>query len=121
MFFFGSLSTFFPYLIYISVVWICVLIGVRGQFFSGLLSLNQEQKEVTTESKSTFTDNDCFVPEIFASERNTSKDKSIVEEELYYFFFLVFYKSVNYTIPDRIVTEMRISGHFLRAPPSHIS
>lgn len=33
MFFFGGYSTILPYLVYLSIVWICILIGVKGDIW----------------------------------------------------------------------------------------
>ena len=33
MFFFGGYSTILPYLVYLSIVWVCILIGVKGDIW----------------------------------------------------------------------------------------
>ena len=120
MFFFGSISTFLPYLIYISVVWICVLIGIRGQIFSTFLSSNKSKNQSVVESKEEITVENCFILNYHNTEHNTVSQKKSISQKNFFDFYWSETTALNYPIlPDKVYQFIRISGNLLRAPPNY--
>ncbi len=117
MFFFGSISTFLPYLIYISVVWICVLIGFRGQFFSNFLPPNQAKAKAIVESNENNAEKNCYVLSYKDTEDFISQNKSIIQKRFFDFFRTGISKFKYLVLPDKVYQHVRISGNLLRAPP----
>jgi len=117
MFFFGSISTFLPYLLYISVVWICVLIGFRGQFFPGFLFVNEANDKVVVETKENNKVDNCYILDLQEKKNTISQNKSIYRKKQFGFLKpeIIAQKCPDYSI--RVYQTLMISGNSMRAPP----
>ncbi|MGD2033903.1 MAG: hypothetical protein PVF73_02530 [Bacteroidales bacterium] len=118
MFFFSGFSSFFPYILYISAIWVCVLIGFRGRYLTLFsftkqpesITLNEPAEQYHVIDESVYTDDGSFVTD--------ASDDHISQEELngiirYWNNFKIKYFSLTESRDDQIL----FSCHFLRAPP----
>ncbi len=117
MVFFGGFGSCFPYLIYLSVIWICVLIGFKGQL-SAIFTTNKEaENSASIEYESGETDQNCYILTNLFSKDDVSRHHASILKNLFGFihgdgFVIKFLKQ-----PDEFVRDIKLDGHFLRAPP----
>lgn len=121
MFFFGNISTFLPYLLYISVVWICVLIGFRGHFFTGFLSLNKTENTTTVDLKENNNPENCYILNARDEENTDHQIKSICNKNKYIFFSTTIKVNKYNRFTDKFYQFLDSSEIFLRGPPSFLS
>ena len=110
MFFFGSFSTIFPYVIYLSLVWIFVLIGLKADPGSFINSSELANTLISTiDDGQAYTDIDLFLQSRYIS-KVLSHDTGPVPDQpdCYRNFqrplFLLRYRkdcTVQITIPDQ--------------------
>ncbi len=119
MFFFSGFGSLIPYAIYISVVWICVLIGFRSQLFSFFLSGDKPENISFAEAGSEHTDQKCYILNV-----NKQKDNLPGCDPSEYSIYSGYripdhFITKVFILPGRIVRNITISGNLLRAPPFH--
>jgi len=119
MFFFSGFGSLIPYAIYISVVWICVLIGFRSQLFSFFLPGDKPENISVAGAGSENTDQKYCILDV-----NKLKDE-IPDSDANGNSTYTNYKKADHFItrifmlPDRIIQNIYVSGNLLRAPPFH--
>jgi hypothetical protein len=67
MFFFGGFSSVLPYLAYLAIVWVCVLIGIKGDVWKNLNeTIDTDQKIIAGISSTVYSEANVF----WISEKN---------------------------------------------------
>ncbi|MBA7528474.1 hypothetical protein ES705_20660 [subsurface metagenome] len=118
MIFFSGFNTIFPYLIYLSAVWICVLIGFRGQFLSAL-KINHEVENISIlESEAKILNHNCFVLPAKKEKESFTRYYSSFPRIFSYDFQDLLDRSEIRIAFVSLIGNQDISGHYLRAPPS---
>lgn len=120
MFYFGGFGSVLPYFLYLSVVWICVLIGFRGQFFSFFTSGDETENIEVVEVKpnnASSTANTYFFSNYRDTKENLSDNKSYSLKDFSGFVSIKNCAAEYYTPPDKLILNAVALSHFLRAPP----
>lgn len=121
MFSFGGFSSILPYIGYLSVMWVCILIGASGQVnkLLGIITTPAHTVESTVTEERISSTTILFEKIVINIPRQT--------EELFAAFLFLPYKILN---PDKIPCfgandnyqlEYAIASCGLRAPPDKIS
>ncbi len=119
MFFFSGFGSLIPCTIYISIVWICVLIGYRSQLFSFLLTGNRAENISVAGAGSENTDQKYYILDV-----NKLKDEIPNSDATGYSTYTNYKKADHFItrifiLPGRIIQNICVSGNLLRAPPFH--
>jgi hypothetical protein len=121
MFFFGNLSAIFPYLLYIFIVWICILIGSRGQFLNGLFTSKETAHTAIIDSKEINSEENYYIVKLQVDEDSNSLNESIFQKQI----FILFNREIGaikyHPLPDKIYEPVSSSGYSLRGPPTFTS
>ena len=62
MLFFGGFGSMIPYLIYLSIVWICVLVGIRGNITNLFRQSTDSELVIEENSQKDFIDENTLAP-----------------------------------------------------------
>jgi hypothetical protein len=119
MFFFGGFGSLISCTIYISVVWICILIGYRSQLFSFLLTGNRTENISVAGAGSEIADQKYYVLDV-----NKLKDEIPDSDATGYTAYTNYKKADHFItriflLPGRIMQNVFVTGNLLRAPPFH--
>lgn len=118
MFFFGGYSSILPYLLYLSVVWVCILVGIKGDIWKIFSSEDTSEQLIVANDRGNSYE-DVFV--IIAGKENISYTEKIFHN--------------NYALPEDLLSvkndqklywnlftsnwqhAFKISSRSLRGPP----
>jgi hypothetical protein len=117
MFSFGGFSSILPYIVYLSVMWVCILIGASGQMnkLLGIIAAPNHSIESTVREKRNVS-NTVFYKKIV-------KNNSLKSKEAFAAFLFL---PVQTVVPDKIIyldKDKKLSPEHntvfngLRAPP----
>jgi hypothetical protein len=120
MFSFGGFSSIIPYIGYLSVMWVCILIGVSGQYnkISGILHFS-------TSSIITFQEINADYSKTTHVFRQEQKVEAFSKRFIPAFGFVQYRKFfpakfVFFDFPDKTLEPAFYASAGLRAPPSFI-
>jgi hypothetical protein len=117
MLFFGGFGSVLPYIVYLSAVWICIIIGVRGQF-KGLLGF---KTPVETKIEAVAVNiQHTEVAHLF--ELRITKQKPAIHIPFDYFLLHTLISEIHNILPRSIYLVRPLFSHIidasgLRAPP----
>ena len=121
MFFFGSLSTILPYLLYIFIVWICILIGSRSQIFPGLFSSNGTEQNEIINSEEISSEENCYIVKIQVDEELDCLNELILQKNIFALFHPEIQTMKYLALQGKIYETDFHSGNSLRGPPYILS
>jgi hypothetical protein len=118
MLFFGSYGSVLPYIVYLSLMWICILIGIRGQFKSFLGFHNVEENKI--ESVTSIVQHDDRLAHFFEITVKQQTQATVAPMALFLCFGFtpvidnIFHQSIYHGSP---IYAHIIDACGLRAPP----
>ena len=121
MFFFGNLSAILPYLLYIFIVWICILIGSRGQLLHGLFSTKETAQTAVVDLKEISSEENYYIVKFQADEDSNSLNGLICPRNIFVLSKPKISAIKYHPLPDKIYETVNISGYSLRGPPTFAS
>lgn len=121
MFFFGNLSAILPYLLYIFIVWICILIGSRGQLLKGLFTSKETTHTIIADSKEIDSEENCYIVKLHVDEDFNSLSESIFQKNIFVLFNPEIGAIRHHPLPDKIYKIVSSSVYSLRGPPTFAS
>ncbi len=119
MIFFSSFGSILPYLLYLSVVWLCILIGFRGNLMMREKSQAGIEKSADLKQR-TISDHQVYAD--FQYSDSSEKNNKVVKESALIHFEYSIYQSLKKPIFRPPLSEEFLSvfyySHLLRGPPT---
>ena len=116
MFFFGNFSTILPYIVYLSLVWVFILVGFKTNLGSIMPSHVGTDCRIISNEHETIVPHNTYIPELKSHAENTSYDQGMLPNQ---FIFTTEYPGwpLHNQYHDQYLPKALLQDNLQRGPP----